>query len=175
MRAIGELLALSHVQREVALMRGCSLVFATTTGMAMRHRRLREGGIAFPLVMMEEAAKVLETEALTCFAHGVERIVLIGDHLQLPPLVAADSLRSASVNYSQSLFARLLRAGVAPITLNRQGRAAPGIADLYRFRYDNLLDLPAARGTRRAGRCATRPALSMSPMAASRTRAMRPR
>jgi hypothetical protein len=144
--AIGELLALPRVQRELLLLRGSTLVFATTTGMAMRQRRLCEGGVTFPMVLMEEAAKVLETEALTCFAHGVERVVLIGDHLQLPPLVGDDSLRDGGVNYSQSLFARLLRAGVAAITLNRQGRAVPGIADLYRFRYSDLRDLGDAGG-----------------------------
>jgi hypothetical protein len=149
--AIGELLALPHVQRELLLLRGSTLVFATTTGMAMRHRRLCEGGVTFPMVLMEEAAKVLETEALTCFAHGVERIVLIGDHLQLPPLVGDDSLRDGGVNYSQSLFARLLRAGVAAITLNRQGRAVSGIADLYRFRYSDLRDLGGEQAARGGG------------------------
>jgi hypothetical protein len=143
MRAIGELLALSHVQREVALMRGCSLVFATTTGMAMRHRRLREGGIAFPLVMMEEAAKVLETEALTCFAHGVERIVLIGDH----SAAAAARCRRLAAQRQRQLLAVAVR---APLARRRGGNHAqsPGSR---RARHRRSLSLPLRQSARFAG------------------------
>lgn len=139
--SIAALLSLKRAAREMALVQGSRLVFATTTGVAMRFARLREANLAFETVLMEEAAKVLETEAVACLALGVERAVLIGDHLQLPPLVADDSLRDGGVNYSQSLFTRLLRVGVPAVTLNRQGRAVTGIADLYRFRYDNLRDV----------------------------------
>jgi|TARA_B110000208_G_scaffold13567_1_gene16611 intron-binding protein aquarius len=107
---------------------------------------------------MEEAAQVLEVETLiplmlqtqtieTTVAGGVEekvqqhvqqcrlkRVVLIGDHNQLPPVVQNAAFQSFS-HLDQSLFTRFVRLGVPNVLLNAQGRARPSIADLYRWRY----------------------------------------
>lgn len=74
-------------------------------------------------------------------AHSrLKRVVLIGDHNQLPPVVKNRAFSTYS-RYDQSMFARLMRLGVPSIELNKQGRARPDIARLYSWRYDDLGDL----------------------------------
>ena len=48
----------------------------------------------------------------------------------------------------QSLFSRFIRLQVPYIQLDMQGRARKEIADLYRWRYQNLKDLPRIANTR---------------------------
>jgi intron-binding protein aquarius len=45
-------------------------------------------------------------------------------------------------NFEQSMFLRLVRLGVPTINLDQQGRWRPSIADLFRWRYGDLGDLP---------------------------------
>merc|ERR1719263_961075 len=72
----------------------------------------------------------------------LKRVVLIGDHHQLPPVVKNLAFQKYS-KLDQSLFARFVRLGVPAVQLDRQGRARKPIADLYRWRYDALGDLPS--------------------------------
>merc|ERR1712188_135512 len=70
----------------------------------------------------------------------LERVVLIGDHHQLPPIVRNRALARHAL-LEQSLFSRLLRLGVPAIHLDKQGRSRPEIANLFNWRYDRLGDL----------------------------------
>ena len=45
-------------------------------------------------------------------------------------------------NMAQSLFARFVRLGVPVVQLDAQGRARPSLSALYKWRYENLGDLP---------------------------------
>ena len=71
----------------------------------------------------------------------LKRVLLIGDHHQLPPVVKNLAFQKYS-RLDQSLFARLVRLGVPATQLDFQGRARPAIANLYRWRYTSLGDLP---------------------------------
>ena len=62
------------------------------------------------------------------------RLLLIGDHHQLPPVIQCGAL-ARSCRLDQPLFTRLVRLGTPAITLDAQGRARPGIAALYNWRY----------------------------------------
>ena len=62
------------------------------------------------------------------------RLLLIGDHHQLPPVVQCGAL-ARHCRLDQPLFTRLVRLGSPAITLDAQGRARPGIAALYNWRY----------------------------------------
>ena len=64
----------------------------------------------------------------------LKRVVLIGDHYQLPPVVQHNAFKKYS-QFDQSLFARFIRLGVPSVMLNEQGRARPEIAALYAWRY----------------------------------------
>jgi intron-binding protein aquarius len=114
---------------------------------------------------MEEAAQILEIETfipmllqnpeVTHNSEGeasvtgcrLKRIVLIGDHFQLPPVVKHMAFQKHA-HLDQSLFTRFIRLGVPAVLLNKQGRARPEIAALYSWRYtklggnDGLGDLP---------------------------------
>ena len=98
-------------------------------------------GINYETVVLEEAGKVLEVESAVILSQHLRRLILVGDDCQLRSLVLHPVLRLHS-NLPQSLFARLLRIGIQPITLNQQARARSCIADLYRWRYDGLIDHP---------------------------------
>ncbi|KAJ2692176.1 hypothetical protein H4R19_006209, partial [Coemansia spiralis] len=131
------------------------IVAMTCTHAALKRADLVRLGFRYDTVVMEEAAQVLDVESLipltlrrpvtaagadAAAARELKRLVLIGDHNQLPPVVRSGGLR-AFANMDQSLFARLVRLGVPYVELNRQARARPSIADLYRFRYCDLGDL----------------------------------
>jgi intron-binding protein aquarius len=72
----------------------------------------------------------------------LKRVILIGDHHQLPPVVQNMAFQKYS-HLDQSLFARFVRLGTPYVELNAQGRARPSIAKLYNWRYGGLQDLPA--------------------------------
>ena len=106
--------------------------------------------ICYSLVM-EEAGQVLEVETLIPMLlqtpdavsgqSRLKRVVLIGDHHQLPPVVKNQAFQKYS-NFDQPMFTRLIRLGVPTVLLDRQGRARPDIASLYSWRYPGLQNLP---------------------------------
>jgi superfamily I DNA and/or RNA helicase len=55
----------------------------TTTGAAMHQQLL--GGLGAKVVLVEEAAEVLEAHILACLSPSNEQLILIGDHYQLRP------------------------------------------------------------------------------------------
>jgi intron-binding protein aquarius len=64
----------------------------------------------------------------------LKRVVLIGDHHQLPPVVKHLAFQKFS-KLDQSLFTRFVRLGVPTVQLDRQGRSRAEIAALYSWRY----------------------------------------
>uniref|UniRef100_A0A7S2ZWQ1 Intron-binding protein aquarius n=1 Tax=Rhodosorus marinus TaxID=101924 RepID=A0A7S2ZWQ1_9RHOD len=106
--------------------------------------------LRYDSLVMEEAGQVLEIETLIPMllqkpdnpssGSPLKRVVLVGDHNQLPPIVKNPALQKYA-RMSQSLFSRLIRLGNPAICLDKQGRARPELADLYRWRYDKLEDL----------------------------------
>ncbi|KAL5598799.1 hypothetical protein BROUX41_003867 [Berkeleyomyces rouxiae] len=131
------------------------IVAMTSTHAAMRRQEIAALGFKYDNVIFEEAAQITEIETFIPFAlqkpapgpasrgqvQMLQRVVLCGDHLQNSPIIQNMAFR-AYANLEQSLFSRLVRLDVPVITLDQQGRARPSIADLYRWRYKQLLDLP---------------------------------
>lgn len=64
----------------------------------------------------------------------LKRVVLIGDHHQLPPVVQNPAFQRYA-HLDQPLFTRFIRLGTPYVELNAQGRARPSIAALYNWRY----------------------------------------
>jgi intron-binding protein aquarius len=94
-------------------------------------------------MIMEEAAQILEVETLipmllqnTDSVDGcrLKRVVLIGDHNQLPPILKHPVFQRHS-KMDQSMFARFVRLGAPRVQLDQQGRARKEIAALYSWRY----------------------------------------
>ncbi|KAJ2489397.1 hypothetical protein IWW37_004019 [Coemansia sp. RSA 2050] len=127
------------------------IVAMTCTHAALKRRELIRLGFRYDTVVMEEAAQVLDIETFipltlqSSKGRSLKRLVMIGDHNQLPPVVKNSGLR-AYANMEQSLFTRMVRLGVPYVELNRQARARPEIASLYRWRYRELEDLESVVG-----------------------------
>lgn len=62
----------------------------TTTGAAIHQQLLSE--LEAPVVVVEEAAEILESNLLAVLNPHVKHMVLIGDHKQLKPNVRAHSI-----------------------------------------------------------------------------------
>lgn len=145
----------------------------TCTHAAMVRKKLIALNFKYDTLVMEESAQILEIETLipmllqqptlslqstanttastmsdnasTNVHSALKRVVLIGDHFQLPPVVKHFVFQKFS-KLDQSLFTRLIRLGVPHVQLDAQGRSRPEIASLYSWRYqqgmNQLTNLP---------------------------------
>ena len=148
----------------------------TCTHAAMARRKFIEMGFRFDSIVMEESAQILEVETLIPIllqrynavtssnntsnisntrVDQLKRVVLIGDHYQLPPVIKHQIIQKFS-HLDQSLFTRFIRLGLPHVLLDKQGRARPEIASLYSWRYkkmnngvvtQQLGDLPMVQGS----------------------------
>ncbi|XP_050443204.1 NFX1-type zinc finger-containing protein 1-like [Adelges cooleyi] len=103
------------------------VVAMTTTG-AAKHRILLEG-LQSPIVVIEEAAEVLEAHIVASLTRHCEHLILIGDHKQLRPSNAVYKL-AKNYNFDISLFERMVNNGVPCYTLGEQHRMRPEISSL---------------------------------------------
>jgi intron-binding protein aquarius len=141
-----ELLRTSRDRTNYLLVKEARIIALTSTYAAIKHREILDLGFKYDNIVMEEAAQITEIENFVPLTlqhpkdddNPLQRIVLIGDHHQNPPVIQNAALKQME----QSLFTRLVRLGVPAIQLDAQGRARPSIADLYRWRYNALTDLP---------------------------------
>jgi len=144
-----EILRTSKDKANYLLVKEARIVAMTSTHAAMRRQEIASLGFHYDNVVMEEAAQITEIEnfiplALQNPKNGelpLQRVVLCGDHLQNSPIVQNLAFRQYA-NLEQSLFLRLVRLGVPTINLDQQGRARPSIAELYKWRYKQLGNLP---------------------------------
>ena len=152
-----ELLRSSRQRSDYLLSKQARIIAMTCTHAALIRSRLVELGFKFDNIVMEEAAQILEIETLIPIllqthesnarteaerVSRLKRVVLIGDHHQLPPVVKNMAFQKYG-HLDQSLFARFVRLGVPTVTLDFQGRARPSIANLYSWRYPGLKSLPS--------------------------------
>ncbi|PLN81218.1 DEAD helicase superfamily protein [Aspergillus taichungensis] len=131
------------------LIKEARIIAMTSTHAAMRRQEIANLGFHYDNVVMEEAAQITEIEsfipaALQNMNNGqlpLKRVVLCGDHLQNSPIIQNLAFRQYA-HFEQSLFLRLVRLGVPVITLDQQGRSRGSIAELFRWRYKQLGNLP---------------------------------
>lgn len=79
--------------------------------------------IKFGSVLIDEAAQATEPESLVPIIKGIEKVVLVGDHKQLGPVVL--DKKAHSLGYGRSLFERLVLIGYKPSLLQKQYRMHP--------------------------------------------------
>ncbi|KAI8894947.1 hypothetical protein BC833DRAFT_529987 [Globomyces pollinis-pini] len=145
-----ELLRSNKDRSNYVLVKEARIIAMTSTHASLKRRELVRLGFKYDTVVMEEAGQMLEVETfvpLLLQTHDtdlnrspLQRVILIGDHHQLPPIVQNQALAKYS-NMEQSLFARLIRLGVPKVDLDHQGRSRPTITDLFRWNYPGLKDL----------------------------------
>ncbi|RXM95922.1 NFX1-type zinc finger-containing protein 1 [Acipenser ruthenus] len=103
-------------------------VIGMTTTCAARYRKVLQD-IQPKIVVVEEAAEVLEAHIVTTLTSGCEHLILIGDHQQLRPSATVYEL-AKNFNLEVSLFERLIRMNVPYVRLDYQHRMRPEIARL---------------------------------------------
>ncbi|KAF1812741.1 intron-binding protein aquarius [Eremomyces bilateralis CBS 781.70] len=131
------------------LIKEARIIAMTSTHAAMRRQEIANLGFHYDNVVMEEAAQITEIENFIPLALQkpdkgdlpLQRIVLCGDHFQNSPIIQNMAFRQYA-KLEQSMFLRLVRLGVPTIMLDQQGRARPSIAELYKWRYPKLGNLP---------------------------------
>ncbi|KAL0219057.1 hypothetical protein P9112_004710 [Eukaryota sp. TZLM1-RC] len=119
-----------------------NLVAMTATHAGLRLPKFLESGFYFDSFIMEESAQCVELEAflpLLINSKEVSRVLLIGDHNQLPPIIKSNVL-SHLAGADQSLFGRFISLGVPSITLDYQGRCRPSLSSLFKWKYPSLYD-----------------------------------
>ncbi|KAJ1519089.1 hypothetical protein ONE63_011331 [Megalurothrips usitatus] len=125
------------------IMKGAEILAMTTSRAAYMRRTLDQ--LDIKIVIVEEAAAVLESHVLACITADSEHIIQMGDHKQLRPSAAHPMLnRDFSVGVSQ--FERLVGNGADCPMLNEQRRMRPEVADLVRPLYPELTDHQCTRG-----------------------------
>jgi len=119
------------------ILREAKVVGMTTTGAAKNYDVLQALGAE--IVVIEEAAEVLEAHVLPCIGPFTQHLILLGDHIQLRPSVAEYEL-ATKYKLEISLFERLISGGIDHVTLRCQRRMKPSISSLISDLYPSLQD-----------------------------------
>lgn len=119
------------------VMKGAKIIGMTTTG-AARYRNLLSS-LRPKVIIVEEAAEVLESHVITSLNPECQHLILIGDHKQLRPSANVYKL-GTKYHLNCSLFERLVMNDFPYVTLERQHRMRPDIADFARIIYPTLKD-----------------------------------
>ena len=131
-----QLSEIESIQME-GILKNVDVIGMTTTGAAKHRRTLQE--IKPRIVIVEEAAEVLEGHVITALSSGTDHLILIGDHKQLKPNPAVYEL-ARKYNLDVSLFERMVMNGLTCHSLNTQHRMRPEISGIMRLIYPNLVD-----------------------------------
>jgi regulator of nonsense transcripts 1 len=94
--------------------------------------------IDFPVVVVDEATQTIEPKILIPILHHARKVVLVGDHCQLGPVVASSKAKLAGLGVS--LFQRLVQLGLKPFRLQTQYRMHPALSEFpSNFFYEGTL------------------------------------
>ncbi|KAL3693592.1 hypothetical protein R1sor_007243 [Riccia sorocarpa] len=122
---------------KLSVLRKANVVGVTTTAAARCRNMLQ--ALNSEILIVEEAAEVLEGHVLASLNSCVKHLVLIGDHMQLRPSTAVHQL-GTNHKLDVSMFERLVEGGVEHVTLEEQRRMRPSFARLVKSLYPKLKD-----------------------------------
>ncbi|TNN78713.1 NFX1-type zinc finger-containing protein 1 [Liparis tanakae] len=111
----------------LCLLSKATVIGMTTTGAAKFRSVLQK--VRPRLVIVEEAAEVLEAHIITTLSKACQHLILIGDHQQLRPSATVYEL-AKNFNLEMSMFERLVRMELPYVRLDYQHRMRPEIACL---------------------------------------------
>ena len=109
----------------------------TITGASINHQLIQE--VAPAIVIVEEAAEVLEADLLAALTPGLQHLILIGDHKQLRPKVDTYNLKT-NYNFDLSMMERLIGNKFPFKMLTTQNRMRPEFSKLLLDIYPDLQD-----------------------------------
>jgi regulator of nonsense transcripts 1 len=110
-------------KKALKLINKSQVIFTTCSSTMLSY--LDEVNVKYLLV--DEATQAFEPSLMMPLSHGCEKMCLIGDHKQLPPLVKNKNVKE---ELSNTLFERMLKLGfIKRVMLNTQYRMNPAIAE----------------------------------------------
>ncbi|KAG8185046.1 hypothetical protein JTE90_017067 [Oedothorax gibbosus] len=125
-----------RTEEDIQICQKADVVGMTTTG-ASKYRQIVQQ-LNPKVVIVEEAAEILESHIVTSLAPGTQHVILIGDHQQLRPNPTVHLL-AVKYNLNVSLFERMIENGINCHQLSIQHRMRPEIASLISPHiYENL-------------------------------------
>ena len=114
-----------ELKAKAAVLREAQIVCSTLSVAGSQDlRQFRD--LKFDTVVIDEASQAIELSTLIPLQMGCSRLILVGDHKQLPATVF--SKLAETHLYSRSLFERLHQSGYPMCLLKRQMRMHPKIA-----------------------------------------------
>ncbi|MCO5555022.1 hypothetical protein L7F22_008561 [Adiantum nelumboides] len=128
---------LPYDEFELAILQDAKVVGMTTTAATRKWELLV--ALKPAIMIVEEAAEVLEAHIVACLTPYTKHLILIGDHMQLRPSVSNHRL-SVENKLDVSMFERLVGGNVEHKSLNVQIRMRPCISRLLKRFYPELLD-----------------------------------
>lgn len=136
-------LRLGKWQRDSEILRQANLIAMTTTGLS-KYRGL-VASLNPKIVLIEEAAEVIESPvAVACF-ESIQQLILVGDHKQLQGHCSLHELAGPPFHLDVSMFERLVGNNMPYVMLREQRRMAPEISQLLEPIYDRLQDHSSVR------------------------------
>ena len=130
-------------QIDLCILKEAAVIGMTTTGAARNSELIRQ--LNPRIIVVEEAAEVLEAHVIATLTPHVQHLILIGDHQQLRPSCAEYKL-AQQANLEVSLFERLVKNNVEHVTLQQQHRMRPEISELISPIYPALIDHEVVKG-----------------------------
>lgn len=101
---------LEHYVKENATLKQAKVIGMTTTG-AVKYKKMVETILKPKIMLVEEAAHVLEAYVVASLTRHCTQLILIGDHKQLRPMIADHDLAKDFLDVS--LMERLVQNGIA--------------------------------------------------------------
>ncbi|NXW60874.1 ZNFX1 protein, partial [Eurystomus gularis] len=126
-QAAAERLTELRLQEDLCILKEAQVVGMTTTGAAKYRQILQK--VEPRIVIVEEAAEVLEAHTIATLSKACQHLILIGDHQQLRPTANVYDL-AKNFNLEVSLFERLVKVDFPFVCLKYQHRMRPEIAQL---------------------------------------------
>lgn len=122
-------------EEDIRVLKQAKVIGMTTSGAAKHRSVLQE--IQPKIVVVEEAAEVLESHIVTTLTSKCQHLILIGDHQQLRPNPTVYDLVK-NYNLDISLFERMIKNELHHEQLSLQHRMRPEIAKLMKHIYKKL-------------------------------------
>lgn len=113
--------------RRLQMLRSKDVIGLTSTACAMNQALIRS--LKPSVLVVEEAAEILEPQLVACMGPSLRHVVQIGDHKQLQPPTESHHV-ALKTDLNISMFERLSMIGVPVRMLDRQHRMDPSISRL---------------------------------------------
>ncbi|OAP65664.1 hypothetical protein AYL99_01636 [Fonsecaea erecta] len=125
-------------EQDIVYLQRASVIGMTTTGLS-KYRPL-VAAIKPKIILIEEAAEVLEGPIAVACMESLEHLILVGDHQQLQGHCSVRELEGKPFNLNVSLFERLVQNNMPFKMLLHQRRMMPEFRRLISVLYPHLMD-----------------------------------